>query len=58
MNQSKVKMPDMYVLSYLHSLGEKMDYICGNPPSICHFLDEVMCFGWNILVFLSRYSSC
>ncbi|CAO3668228.1 unnamed protein product [Umbelopsis ramanniana] len=20
---------------------EKMDYICGNPPSICHFLDEI-----------------
>ncbi|KAG2214931.1 hypothetical protein INT45_013453 [Circinella minor] len=20
---------------------EKMDYICGNPPSICHFLDDV-----------------
>ncbi|KAL1928226.1 hypothetical protein VTP01DRAFT_3142 [Rhizomucor pusillus] len=20
---------------------EKMDYICGNPPSICHFLDDI-----------------
>ncbi|KAF7723519.1 hypothetical protein EC973_001894 [Apophysomyces ossiformis] len=20
---------------------EKMDYICGNPPSICHFLDQI-----------------
>jgi hypothetical protein len=22
-------------------VGEKMDYRCGNPPSICHFLGDV-----------------
>ncbi|KAG2225751.1 hypothetical protein INT45_011419 [Circinella minor] len=31
---------------------EKMDYICGNPPSICHFLDMIKT---RIVVYLRGY---
>ncbi|KAG0174454.1 hypothetical protein DFQ28_006476 [Apophysomyces sp. BC1034] len=37
---------------------EKMDYICGNPPSICYFLDEIKNrIVKNIQKQLKEYSS-
>jgi len=36
----RVEQPE--ALPWPDEACEKMDYICGNPPSICHFLDSIV----------------
>lgn len=37
-------------------IGVKMDYICGNPPSICHHLDQVHAWAGVDDVYQGKYS--
>ncbi|KAG2173763.1 hypothetical protein INT43_005183 [Umbelopsis isabellina] len=52
------KVPDPPGSSWTLEECEKMDYICGNPPSICHFLPQVKERLLNqTRVRLSQYSA-